>query len=117
MTGDLVGHVLYGAVVVALAWPLAGFMQRVYAGEPTFLTPALAPVERAAYRLAAIDPNGSQHWTGYALAMLTFNLAGFVLLYLVLRLQGVLPWKPQGLGPMAPDVASNTAMSFVTNTN
>ena len=83
----------------------------------TFLTPALAPVERAAYRLAGIDPDGSQHWTGNALAMLMFNLAGFLLLYLVLRLQGVLPWNPQGLAPMAPDVAFNTAMSFVTNTN
>ena len=117
MTSDLIGHVLYGAVVVGLAWPLAGFMQRVYAGGRTFLTPALAPVERAAYRLAGIDPNASQHWTGYALAMLAFNLAGFLLLYLVLRLQGVLPWNPQGLAPMAPDVAFNTAMSFVTNTN
>ena len=117
MTSDLLGHVLYVAVVVGLAWPLAGFMQRVYAGERTFLTPALAPVERAAYRLAGIDPDGSQHWTGYALAMLMFNLAGFLLLYLVLRLQGVLPWNPQGLAPMAPDVAFNTAMSFVTNTN
>ncbi len=117
MTSGLLGHVLYVAVVVGLAWPLAGFMQRVYAGERSFLTPALAPVERAAYRLAGIDPDGSQHWTGNALAMLMFNLAGFLLLYLVLRLQGVLPWNPQGLAPMAPDVAFNTAMSFVTNTN
>jgi K+-transporting ATPase ATPase A chain len=117
MTRDLAAFVLYGVAVVGLAWPIAAFMQRVYAGERTFLTPVLAPVERGAYRLAGVDPERQQHWTGYALALLAFNLAGFLLLYLMLRLQAALPWNPEGFAPMAPDLAFNTAISFVTNTN
>jgi K+-transporting ATPase ATPase A chain len=117
MVRDLFAFGLYGAIVVGLAWPLAAFMRRVYAGEPTLLTPIVGPLERATYRFAGIDARRQQHWTAYALAMLAFNLAGFALLYLVLRLQGVMPWNPEGLPPMAPNLAFNTAMSFVTNTN
>jgi len=117
MVRDILAFGFYGAIVVGLAWPLAAIMRRVYAGEPTFLTPVCGPVERWTYLLAGIDAQRQQHWTTYALAMLAFNLAGFGLLYLILRLQAILPWNSEGLPPMAPDLAFNTAMSFVTNTN
>ena len=105
------------AVVLLTAAPLGAFMARVYAGERNFLTPVLGPVERGLYRLAGIDPAGEQSWLGYTLAMLAFNGAGFLLLYLLLRMQGVLPLNPQGFGGVSPDLAFNTAISFVTNTN
>jgi len=110
----------YCAIVVALVKPVGGFMTRVFAGERTWLTPVLRPVEKAFYRLAAIDELADQHWTAYAVSMLLFNGLGFLLLYLLQRLQGVLPVQslnPQGLPGVAPDLAFNTAVSFVTNTN
>jgi potassium-transporting ATPase potassium-binding subunit len=108
---------LYCAIVVALVRPLGGFMTRVLAGERTFLSPILGPVERGLYRLAGVDARVEQHWTTYAFAMLLFNLAGFVLLYALQRLQHVLPLNPQGMAAVPPDLAFNTAISFVTNTN
>ncbi len=105
------------AVVLLAAAPLGGFMARVYDGERTLLTPILGPVERLLYRLAGVDPAAEQNWLGYTLGMLAFNATGFLLLYLLLRLQGVLPLNPQGFQGLAPDLAFNTAVSFVTNTN
>lgn len=104
-------------VVIATAAPLGAFMARVYAGERTFLHSVFGPVERLIYRVAGIDPASDQSWVAYTLAMLAFNAAGFVLLYGVLRLQGVLPLNPQGFAGTTPDLAFNTAVSFVTNTN
>ncbi len=104
-------------LVLATAAPLGAFMAKVYAGERTVLTPVLAPVERLLYRAAGIDPDREQSWLGYTLGMLVFNAAGFALLYAILRLQGVLPLDPQGFGAVPPDLAFNTAVSFVTNTN
>ncbi|EPX83752.1 potassium-transporting ATPase subunit KdpA [Salipiger mucosus] len=92
-------------------------MARLYRGERTLLTPVLAPVETAIYSIAGIRAEESQSWRAYAFAVLAFNAAGFVFLYAMLRLQGFLPWNPAGLAPMAPDLAFNTAVSFVTNTN
>ncbi len=92
-------------------------MTRVFAGERTLLSPLLAPVERGFYRLAGVDPKVEQHWLTYAVAMLLFNLAGLLLLYALQRLQGVLPLNPEGMAAVAPDLAFNTAVSFVTNTN
>ena len=97
--------------------PLGLFMARLFSNERTFLTPLLAPVEHGFYRLAGIDPAKEQSWLSYALAMLVFNAAGFVFLYALMRLQAVLPLNPQGFDPVAPDLAFNTAISFVTNTN
>jgi potassium-transporting ATPase potassium-binding subunit len=108
---------LYCAIVVALVKPLGGFMTRVVTGERTFLSPILGPVERGLYRLAGVDARVEQHWTTYAFAMLLFNLAGFVLLYALQRLQHMLPLNPQGMAAVPPDLAFNTAVSFVTNTN
>ena len=108
---------LYCAIVVALVKPLGGYMTRVFADERTFLSPILAPVEGALYRIAGVDARAEQHWTTYALAMLLFNLAGFVALYALQRLQHVLPFNPQDMPAVPPDLAFNTAVSFVTNTN
>ncbi|WP_159719019.1 potassium-transporting ATPase subunit KdpA [Geminicoccus flavidas] len=105
------------AVVLLAAAPLGGFMARLHAGERTLLTPLLGPVERLLYRLAGVNPAAEQNWLGYTLGMLAFNAAGFLLLYLLLRFQGVLPLNPQGFRGLAPDLAFNTAVSFVTNTN
>ncbi|MBS7541405.1 potassium-transporting ATPase subunit KdpA [Ancylobacter lacus] len=105
------------AIVLLTAAPLGAFMARLFGGEPTFLTPVLGPVERALYRLAGVDPSREQSALGYTLAMLVFNAAGFALLYGLLRLQGVLPLNPLGFAGLSPDLAFNTAVSFVTNTN
>ena len=83
----------------------------------TKLTAVLKPVEGLFYRAAGVDATRSQGWLGYAGALLAFNLAGFLLLYGLLRLQGVLPMNPQGFGGLSPHLAFNTAVSFVTNTN
>jgi len=105
------------ALTLACILPLGRFMAGLFMGQRTFLHPLLHPVERGFYRLAGIDPQREQSWHGYALAMLTFSAAGFVALYALLRLQGVLPGNPAGLPGVAPDLAFNTAISFLTNTN
>jgi K+-transporting ATPase ATPase A chain len=92
--------------------PLGLYMVKVFEGEWTFLS----PVERLIYRIGGVRRE-EQHWTAYAIAMLAFSLAGFVLLYLIQRLQAVLPFNPQGMAGVAPDLAFNTSVSFVTNTN
>ncbi|WP_427025422.1 potassium-transporting ATPase subunit KdpA [Aureimonas ureilytica] len=109
--------ILILAAVVAFAIPLGAYMGRVFAGERTFLSPVLGPVERGFYKVSGIDPAREQGWLAYTLAMLAFNAAGFLLLYLLLRLQAFLPLNPQGFSGMSPHLAFNTAVSFVTNTN
>ena len=108
---------LYGAIVLALVRPLGAYMTRVFDGGRTPLSPVLGPLERGLYHLAGIDARQEQTWLGYAGAMVLFNLAGFVLLYAILRLQAALPLNPTEQAAVAPDLAFNTATSFVTNTN
>ncbi|WP_026869867.1 potassium-transporting ATPase subunit KdpA [Inquilinus limosus] len=108
---------LYCAIVILLVRPLGGYMARVFAGERTFLSPVLRPVERVLYAAAGVREEREQHWTGYAFGMLLFSLAGFVLLYGLQRLQTALPYNPQGMAAVEPGLAFNTAVSFVTNTN
>lgn len=105
------------ALVLICVKPLGAYMARVFQGERTMLGVVLGPVERGFYRLGGIDPAKEQGWFAYTLAMLFFNAAGFVLLYALMRLQGVLPLNPQGFSAVAPDLAFNTAISFITNTN
>ncbi|RAI58671.1 potassium-transporting ATPase subunit KdpA [Roseicella frigidaeris] len=105
------------AAVLAGAVPLGRHIARVAEGRRTILHPLLGPIERGLYAMAGIDPGKGQGWQAYTLAMLGFNAAGFALLYALLRLQGVLPLNPQGVPGMAPALAFNTAISFVTNTN
>ena len=90
---------LYIVVLVLLVKPLGLYMARVFNGERTFLDPVLRPVERIIYWISGVDPRQEQHWTTYTAAMLLFNLAGFVVLYALQRLQHVLPLNPQDFGP------------------
>ena len=107
------------AVIVATAKPIGLFMARVFGGERTFLHPVLRPLERLVYRLGGIREDVDQRWTQYAAALLAFSIAKFVFTYLIQRLQGFLPLNPQGFGApqVSPDLAFNTAVSFMTNTN
>jgi len=108
---------IFCALVLALVKPLGGYMTRVFEGERTVLSPVLRPVERLLYAGGGIDERQEQGWFIYAVAMLFFNAAGFVLLFLLQRLQGALPLNPMGMAAVTPDSAFNTAVSFVTNTN
>jgi K+-transporting ATPase ATPase A chain len=108
---------LFCAVVVALVKPLGWFMTRVFNGEWTFLSPVLRPVETMLYRLGGVDEAREQHWLTYAIAMLLFNVGGFVILYGLMRFQAYLPFNPSEMSAVAPDLSFNTAVSFVTNTN
>ncbi|MCL4560128.1 MAG: potassium-transporting ATPase subunit KdpA [Chloroflexi bacterium] len=108
---------VYIGVLVLLVKPLGGYMARVYQGERTFLDPVVKPVERLIYRLAGIDPAVEMNWKAYALAVIIFSVVGVIFLYILLRLQGLLPLNPQGFGAVSPALALNTAVSFVSNTN
>lgn len=108
---------VYCGIVVLLAKPLGGYMYRVFSGERTFLSSILAPLERGLYRISGTSEREEQHWTSYAAALLFFNLAGFLVLYLLQRLQGGLPYNPAGMTAVEPGLAFNTAASFMTNTN
>lgn len=105
------------ALTVAVGWPLGIFMARIWAGERTWLDPVLKPVEAVAYAAFGVDRDKQQGWFAYTGAVLAFSAAGFALLYGLLRLQGVLPFNPQGFDGLSPHLAFNTAVSFVTNTN
>ena len=104
-------------VVIAITRPLGGYMTRVFSGERTFLSPVFAPVERGLYRVAGIDAAQEQHWLSYVVSILIFHLAGFAILYAVLRLQSDLPFTPAGQSAVNPALAFNTSTSFITNTN
>jgi potassium-transporting ATPase potassium-binding subunit len=105
------------AAVIAAAIPLGGYVARVLAGERTFLSPILAPVERVFYRLSGVDPAREQSWFVYTMAMLAFSVVGFLSLYALQRLQNLLPLNPQGFDGVPADLAFNTSLSFITNTN
>jgi K+-transporting ATPase ATPase A chain len=108
---------LYCVLLTLLTKPLGGYMTRVFAGERTALSPVLRPLERGLYRLSGVDEAQEQHWVTYAIAMLAFTFVGFVVLYALQRLQAVLPFNPQHLDAVSPDLAFNTSVSFLTNTN
>jgi len=109
--------VAYFAILLALTKPLGIYMYRIFNGERTFLSPLLRPVERGVYRLTGVDENREMRWTTYLVALLLFNFLGFLVVYLLQRLQGGLPLNPQGLPGVEPTSSFNTAVSFVTNTN
>ena len=108
---------LYCVIVLLLVKPLGGYMYRVFNGDRTFLSPVLGPVERALYRLSGTSESEEQHWTAYAAGIMFFSLASFLAVYVLQRLQGVLPYNPAGMSAVEPGLAFNTAVSFVTNTN
>lgn len=104
-------------VSVALAWPLGVYLARIWQGERTWLDPILKPVERLVYAGCGVRSDRSQGWLSYTASLLAFSIASFVVLYLILRLQNLLPLNPQGFDGMSAHLAFNTAVSFVTNTN
>ncbi|MER8741652.1 potassium-transporting ATPase subunit KdpA [Mesorhizobium sp. M1004] len=108
---------VYCGIVVLLVKPLGGYMYRVFNGDRTFLSPILGPVERGLYRISGTSELEEQHWTTYAAGIIFFSLASFLVLYFLQRLQGVLPYNPAGMASVEPNLAFNTAVSFVTNTN
>ena len=108
---------LYCLALLVCVKPLGAYMARLFEGERVLLSPLLAPIERGIYRACGVNPREEQHWTQYTIAMLAFSVAGFLSLYLLQRLQGFMPFNPQHLGAVAPDLAFNTSVSFVTNTN
>jgi K+-transporting ATPase ATPase A chain len=105
------------ALVCVLVRPLGTYMARVFEGERVFLSPVLAPVERGLYRICRVDAAHEMGWMTYAFSILAFSAVSFVYLYVLLRVQAFLPLNPQGFGNLAPDLAWNTAISFMTNTN
>jgi potassium-transporting ATPase potassium-binding subunit len=108
---------LFFLAVLAVTKPLGSFMARVFNRERTWLDPLLRPVERLVYRLTCVDEQHEMRWTEYAVAMLLFSAVSMLLLYVMQRVQQWLPWNPQKLAAVAPDLAFNTAASFTTNTN
>ena len=108
---------LFSVIVILITRPLGGYMTRVFAGERTFLSPVLRPVERAVYWCCGVDEKEEQHWLTYAVAVLFFSVVGFVSLYALQRLQWYLPFNPQGQTGVEPSIAFNTSVSFITNTN
>jgi K+-transporting ATPase ATPase A chain len=104
---------VFTALFVALAKPMGAALFAMYGDKPL----PLARIENGFYRLSGIDPTAEQSWVGYAWAVMIFNIFGIVSLFAILKLQGVLPWNPQGFSAVETWLAFNTAVSFVTNTN
>ena len=110
---------LFFVVVLLTTKPLGTYMVRVFQGQRTFLHPALRWLEVLTYKAIGVREDVEQRWTGYAASLLSFSIFGFLLVYLLQRAQGFLPFNPQhfNAGNVSPDLAFNTAASFVTNTN
>jgi K+-transporting ATPase ATPase A chain len=109
---------LFFALVLLVTKPVGIFMTRVFNRERTFMDPVLRPIERILYRVTGVDEEHEMRWTEYAISMLLFSLVSMIVLYLMERLQGYLPFNPQKLGAVNPSaLAFNTAASFTTNTN
>src|SRR5262249_12369186 len=108
---------LYCAIIVAIVPFLGAYMTRVFNGERTFLAPVLAPVEAVLYSAGGIDERREQHWVTYTVAMLFFHVGGFLILYLLMRMQAFLPFNPAEQSAVSEDLSFNTAVSFITNTN
>ena len=108
---------LFLLAVLAVTRPLGLYMTRVFERRRTWLDPVLRPIERLVYRLTGVDETHEMRWSEYAATMLAFSVVSMVVLYGILRLQALLPFNPQGLAGVAPDLAFNTSASFTTNTN
>ena len=108
---------LYCAIIVAITPVLGAYMTRVFNGERTFLSPVLRPVEAAIYWAGGVDEKREHTWLMYVVGMLLFHVGGFLILYILMRVQALLPFNPAEQTAVAPDLAFNTAISFITNTN
>jgi K+-transporting ATPase ATPase A chain len=107
------------AVAILLARPLGGYIRNAMEGERVFLSPVIRPVERGVYKILRIDEKAEQRWTAYAVSVILFSFVCILALYLQQRFQASLPLSQSGVpvGPVAPDLAYNTSVSFDTNTN
>ncbi len=108
---------LYCVIIVAITPVLGAYMTRVFNGERTWLSPILRPVEIAIYKISGVDERQEQHAVTYTVGMLLFHVGGFLILYILMRVQAALPFNPAGQTAVAPDLSFNTAVSFITNTN
>ena len=117
MAGSIIQYVLYLAILVALAIPLGAYIKRVMYGEKTTFSKVVTPCGRAVYKVLRIKGDENMTWKQYLVSIFIFSGIGFVFLFLLQLLQGVLPGNPQGLGGVNWDLSFNTAASFVTNTN
>lgn len=108
---------IFFGILLVITKPLGIYMARVFERERTFADPLLNPVERLLYRITGVNEQHEMRWTEYSIAMLLFSAVTMLLTYGIQRLQGYLPWNPQHLGTVSPDLAFNTAASFTTNTN
>jgi potassium-transporting ATPase potassium-binding subunit len=117
MVQGFVQIAIFCALIVAVVPVLGGHMARVFRGERTFLDPVVGPLERGTYRLLRVDPTHGQDWKAYARGVIFFSLAGWLLLFIILRTQTLHPWNPSDFHSGTWDVSFNTASSFVTNTN
>ena len=108
---------LYCAIIVAITPVLGAYMTRVFNGERTFLSPVLRPVEAVLYGVGGVDEKREQNWLTYTVAMLLFHVGGFLIIYVLMRMQALLPFNPAEQSAVAPDLSFNTAVSFITNTN
>jgi len=108
---------IYCAIVIAITPVLGAYMTRVFNGERTFLSPVLRPVEVAIYKISGVDERQEQHAVTYTVGMLLFHVGGFLILYILMRVQAMLPFNPAAQTAVAPDLSFNTAISFITNTN
>src|ERR1700704_3973188 len=110
--------ILFLALIFAVTKPMGIFMTHVFNREKTFMDPVLRPLERLLYRVTGVDETHDMRWTEYAVSMLLFSVVSMLVLYLIQRVQGFLPFNPQKFGPVSPaHLAFNTAASFTTNTN
>jgi K+-transporting ATPase ATPase A chain len=117
MTNAIVQVGLFFIIVTLVSVPLGLYMARVFNDERTFMDPVLRPLEKLIYRVCGVRPATDMTWFEYAIAMLLFSMVGMLVLYAMQRLQQLLPFNPQAMGAVAPDLAFNTAASFTTNTN
>jgi K+-transporting ATPase ATPase A chain len=108
---------LFCLILLALVRPVGVYLARVLEGQRTWLDPVLRPLERLIYRLSGVDASQEMNWRQYACALLGFSAVSLLVTYGIERLQGLLPWNPQHLAAVGPDLAWNTAASFTTNTN
>ena len=116
-TGDFLTLGTLALAILIVTPLLGGYIYRVMEGERTFLSPVLRPVERAVYRVCGVDETVEHGWKGYTVAVLAMAFVAIVAGYIVFRIQDVLPFNPQHIAPMSPDLAFNTSVSFETNTN
>jgi potassium-transporting ATPase potassium-binding subunit len=108
---------IFCAIIIAITPILGAYMTRVFNGERTFLSPVVQPVEALIYKMAGVDERREQHAVTYTVGMLLFHVGGFLILYVLMRVQGFLPFNPAEQSAVAPDLSFNTAISFITNTN